>query len=442
MVLLLAGATPVWANGRSPYTGQIALDPVNPAHWVVRTTYGLISTIDSGKSWQWICETAIGYEGNADPFVVISKDGSILATTPLGTKVSHDGGCDWQTPADIKGENDGIDLVRDATDTASVLLLSRSIVGTDPNTPNLLRLFATHDNGKTWNVQGNPVALIASPQTLEVAPSRPQRIYVSGATDDLLAVSTIWRSDDAGKSWIGLSVQGGAGGNSVTVTKAYIAAVAIQNPDQIYLRAQTSVGDQLWRSDDGGEHWQTIFSKAGNLYGFAQSPDGAQIAVGVLGGVGGLWLAATKDPQFQKANVFSALCLAWNGDGLYACAGEDEANMSLGRSTDNGATFFSLYKVRDLKVMQCPPSTRTGSLCPGKFPMLQVLLGIEDTSPDPLPPPVAVPPTKTSMCAAARVADGPCGVGLSLSILILAVGCWKRGQVLTLKSFKDLCVNT
>lgn len=141
MVLALSLVSPcVLAHGGAPHIGQIALHPGNPAHWVARTTYGLISTIDSGKTWQWICETAIGYDGDAQANVVISQDGSILVTTPLGTKVSHDGGCDWQTPADLKGENDGIDLVRDTTDTASVLLLSRSIVGTDPNTPNLLRL--------------------------------------------------------------------------------------------------------------------------------------------------------------------------------------------------------------------------------------------------------------------------------------------------------------
>jgi len=422
IVLVMATASrSAFAHGGAPETGQVAVDPAKPTHLVVRTTYGLISTMDAGKTWQWICETAIGYEGDAAAHVVVSLDGSILATTPLGTKVSHDGGCDWQTPAELKGENDGIDLVRDATDSASVLLLSRSIVGTDPHTPNLLRLFATHDNGKAWQVQGNPVPLIAAPQTLAVAPSRPQRVYVTGVSDDLAAAATLWRSDDNGLAWKPLPVLPPSGGNQATVSKAYIAAVAPQNPDQVYLRVQTSAGNQLWRSDDGGEHWLWIFANSGTLDGFALSPDGAQVAVGGFSGDAGIWVGSTKDLQFQKVNKFSALCLTWTANGLFACTEEDEAGMAVGLSKDGGVTFTSVYTALDLAVMQCPPTTRNGNLCPAKFPMLQVLLGIEDTSPVAVPPPVVAPQPKSGTCAAGRVGVAPQAVWPSVALAVLAL---------------------
>ena len=56
---------PALANGRFPAAGQIAVDPSDPSHLVVRTTYGLTVTNDHGAHWSWVCEAAVGYSGAA-----------------------------------------------------------------------------------------------------------------------------------------------------------------------------------------------------------------------------------------------------------------------------------------------------------------------------------------------------------------------------------------
>lgn len=248
----------------------------------------------------------------------------------------------------------------------------------------------------------------------------------------MAAAPNLWRSDDAGLTWKVLPILATPAADTPIVNKAFILAVAKQNPEQVYLRAQTTAGDQLWRSDDGGAHWQTIFSTLGNLYGFAQSPDGSKIAVatvGGMGGMGGVWLSATKDKQFQLANAFAARCLSWDARGLYACADDSDSSLPLAFSSDDAATFSSIYNVHDLTVMQCPQTSRNGSLCPDKFPMLQVLLGIDDTSQ--VPTPVAAPPVKSGMCKTSRAADPQAWLlALGAGVGLLRVRAKLRGRPL------------
>ncbi len=90
----LAGL-PALANGRFPAAGLVATDPSDPAHLIVRTTYGLTITHDNGAHWGWVCEAAIGYGGTEDPMVAITKDGSIIAGIFEGLSASHDQGCQW-----------------------------------------------------------------------------------------------------------------------------------------------------------------------------------------------------------------------------------------------------------------------------------------------------------------------------------------------------------
>src|SRR5258706_6849694 len=74
----LAGRT-AQANGRYPLANQLVVDPGAPDHLVARTTFGLLSSHDTGKSWTWICEDALGALDNSeDPAIAVTADGSIL----------------------------------------------------------------------------------------------------------------------------------------------------------------------------------------------------------------------------------------------------------------------------------------------------------------------------------------------------------------------------
>src|SRR5262245_46592452 len=93
--VLLFMARSAAANGAFPTAGQIAVDPVDPNHIVARATFGIVRTVDAGRTWDWICESGAGYVDEHPP-LAIAADGSIFGGMSVGVTVSHDGGCNWQ----------------------------------------------------------------------------------------------------------------------------------------------------------------------------------------------------------------------------------------------------------------------------------------------------------------------------------------------------------
>src|SRR5262245_60018945 len=103
----VVGAREALANGRFPRAGQIAVDPADPAHIVVRATFGLMVTRNAsvppprpmthGASvrWDWVCESAVGFGDFEDPGIAVTKDGSILAETFKGVSIGRGDTCDW-----------------------------------------------------------------------------------------------------------------------------------------------------------------------------------------------------------------------------------------------------------------------------------------------------------------------------------------------------------
>jgi hypothetical protein len=48
---VLAFSLSAQANGRFPSAGHVEVDPADPAHIVLRATYGLVVTRDGGSRW-------------------------------------------------------------------------------------------------------------------------------------------------------------------------------------------------------------------------------------------------------------------------------------------------------------------------------------------------------------------------------------------------------
>src|SRR5262245_53433435 len=64
-----AGSTNARANGVFPTAGQVVIDPSDPLHLVVRTTYGVLTTRTGATPWDWLCETGVGYGSGFHPAV-------------------------------------------------------------------------------------------------------------------------------------------------------------------------------------------------------------------------------------------------------------------------------------------------------------------------------------------------------------------------------------
>jgi MYXO-CTERM domain-containing protein len=145
------------------------------------------------------------------------------------------------------------------------------------------------------------------------------------------------------------------GENSITT-----GAVDPTDADRVYLRSSGALDggeSRLYVTTDGGATFRVAkdfqvegagLALAGELAGFALSPDGSKIFVGTR--ESGLWSAARSDMAFSQVNAnVAVLCLATRqtakGPELWACGNEykgppgNPGNFIVGRSIDDGVTF-------------------------------------------------------------------------------------------------------
>ena len=190
------------ANGRYPLADQIVIDPENPAHIVARATFGLLDSDDGGKTFRWICETAIGYFGMEDPPIAVTANGSAVVASSKGLSLSHDGGCSWIRNPGLIGTWYGVDVtVLPARPHEALALLSNFADGA--YTVSILK---TSDDGVSWGEVFSSLGTTFLATTIEVAPSNPERVYVSGKILPGGAAAML-RSDDGGHTWMQFPLQ-------------------------------------------------------------------------------------------------------------------------------------------------------------------------------------------------------------------------------------------
>lgn len=337
------------ANGRFPSANQLVVDPIDGAHIVVRTTFGLLQSADAGATWSWVCERALSPDGFQDPEVMITTGGRVSVGLADGLVVGDRGGCQWTRAAALAGD-DVIDLVADNRDPATAYAAILVRVDGAFNAA----IAGTRD-GVAWAAPG-PLLSNTYPLTIEIASSRPQRLYL-GANDGNLETGFIGVSDDGGATWTMRDSPGG-------VDAVYVSAVDPYNADRVYVRSY-SPQSKLYASEDGARTWTTVVESPVPLLGFALSPDGRQLAVG---GRQGLTILARGDGTAADAGAGSLYtvtatnplpvgCLTWTTRGLFACADEASASFTIGVSVDAGLTFTSLLRLADLTPASCAAGT-------------------------------------------------------------------------------------
>src|SRR5262245_61860577 len=113
------------ANGRFPGADQLVVDPNEPNHLLVRTTFGFLDTRDGGKIWSWICEESIGRIGTADPPIAVMGDGTLVVGVPFeGVAVSHDSGCSWSRAPAPLADQLVVDVTLEPGAPSSLLVLT------------------------------------------------------------------------------------------------------------------------------------------------------------------------------------------------------------------------------------------------------------------------------------------------------------------------------
>jgi photosystem II stability/assembly factor-like uncharacterized protein len=320
------------ANGRFPAAGMLVAQPNDPSHLVLRATYGLLFSHDSGASWDWLCETPVGYGGAEDPSVVLTGSGAILVGTFKGLTRSTDGGCSWgrdpTLPASI------VDLAARPFAPDRVYALSCIYAKAGEAGPLFdSEILVSDDAGEHWASRGrlDPSVLFDS---IEVAPSDPKRVYLSGIhprgkdTTGALLVS-----NDDGHRWAERRVDFVPSDRGV-----FIAAVDPHDANLVYVRTSGPEANRLTVTTDAGKTSRVLYSDAA-LQGFALGDDGASVYVGsAKGGLARAARPAAGEYRFEKRWPKGVQCLTAIGSALWACT-PTTTGFVLGASSDEGKTF-------------------------------------------------------------------------------------------------------
>jgi photosystem II stability/assembly factor-like uncharacterized protein len=366
---------PAQANGRFPRAMRLLESPDDTTQLAIYGTYGLLVSRNAGQDWFHVCEAATGpFNGEAAILEALSG-GRLLLGTDADLKRSEDQSCGW-SPVLTPGANGLlVDVSRSVVSDDLYAVLNNL----DSETGLYVTLQRSSDEADTFEPFAElPQELIERAFTVDVAPSDPDRIYVSGVNPD--GVGVVLRLSDQGQT---------AESFELPLTSAsaapYIAAVHPSDSDTLFVRTDelilvdntTTAKDRLLVSRDGGETWTQLIERHAKLLGFALSPDGETVLAGygdpilfsfsvdrdevgiyrfsldMLGDV------SDAGAPFEKIHDQNTTCLRWTEDTLYACSTQQEVGSELGvapSSAGHSASALELTPLLDLSAvlpLQC-----------------------------------------------------------------------------------------
>ena len=352
------------ANGRFPNAQEFHQGPgANRDLMVVRFTFGLAVSVDRGQRWEYWCEDALQYGDGYDPPLSYAADGTLLVALQDGL-VSTRNGCTFRRQPDLEAL-----AVRDLA--ASPDGRVTWAIALTPSTTPESRVARSTDNGLTFEFIGDRFANTVL-ETIEVAPSDPQRLYASGTID---GAPVLLRSDDGGRRW-GRTAARFDGASGV-----YVSGVDPRDPDVLYLRATATAAPAemdagaaggsgvLFRSDDGGETLRVLLRTGGPMRGFALSDDGRRVWAG--GPEDGVWRSLDGAAP-ERLSDEPVDCLRWSDGALWACRAFVAGGPLVLRG-DGDAPFETALRASELggPPPRCPVGTLSRDVCPGRWSVVR-----------------------------------------------------------------------
>ena len=343
--VLLFAAPGALANGRFPASNQILFSPANPSWMIVRSTFGIIITKDAGASWSWLCEDILGLPptSNEDPYLGLTQNDTLIAGLSLGLEVSTNTGCDWTfAGGPLKAQ-----LIKDLAVHKDNPHIADVITSTyfPPAAPDggdwgyTQQTYESIDDGKTWAALGTPIDPMAVVTTLDVAPSDPNRIYVSAFRGSgMTRTASLFVSMNKGMTWMEHQAP-----LDSKESAAYIGAVDPTNEDVVYLRTEGQ--SRLIVTQDGGQTFKPVKTMDDEMLGMTLSQDGSKVYVGSV--ADGLLVADTKTFTFTQTSMIHVQCLVTRGSELWACS-DEVSGFAVGVSSDDGKTFTPKMHLLDV----------------------------------------------------------------------------------------------
>jgi len=372
---ILSVSGTAFSNGRYPAASQIVVDPNDPNHVVVAATFGFLDSRDGAKSFNWLCEQAVGVAGEEgfDIVLAVTGNGNTVLGLFNGMATTRDG-CTFQMPSELSNQVIGDISWRRSTPNYVIGFTLANLVGGFAS-----QIVQSNDDGATWSPVGPQLPTSLLPLTIDLGPNTANRVYISARADRTKNfISVLMRSDDGGMTFQTSDILG-----TEQQRLAYIAAVHPTQPDRVYLR---SLDDKdgvpitvIYMTADGGQTFQKIFTGTDQLFGFAISPDGTEIAFGGPGD--GLYVGAADGTNLARRSDLQPTSLTWTPQGLYAAADSKVAGFSIGRSLDSGATFQGLFKY-DSICGKTACSSKATSACAAQWELIAPQLGVTCSAPD------------------------------------------------------------
>lgn len=372
-IALAAGfaTAPAQAHGRFPASGLVALGPSSDQRIVVRTTYGLVMSLDRGASWRWVCGEAPNYDPDTEDPVVLLDDAGRMALGAFDGLAASSNGCSWELVGGGLAGRYVVDLVAKESG-AGWLALSSNGVAADTFD---VGLWAADEGQTAWSLVHDFPNDDLLALTVGVGGAGSNRVFVSGrdglaasepgASDSYAGV--VMRSDDGGSSWQRFAVPGSDGSTRLPylaavdpsdASRLYVAIISIPSADPYF---------ELMVSTDGAESYSSIYTSAGGASAFALSPDGSRLALG--GSAIGLLTADRDNPQFEQVNKARIGCINWHPTGMWLCTDEFVDGATLQRSQDEGLTLTPVMGLASpCGSLDCPEASTVAQLCAPRWP--------------------------------------------------------------------------
>jgi hypothetical protein len=402
----------------------------------MRTTFGILKSADGGKSFRWICERALGFTGQWDPPIAMTKDGRLFIGLEDGIASSADG-CSYEREPALDGETVK-DLTVDGTGTEVWAITG--VLG-KPG-----RVWRRSAKDHAWSKVGPDYPNINF-LTIDVSPANPKRIYMTGEAWTTYR-GEVWRSDDGGATFTELKNEVAASG------PFFLSYIDPKDDKHIVLRHLHMKGSDVLVSNDAGKTLRQVVHWTTGMYGFAKSEDGKTIWLGSGDPKDGIWRSTDRGEHFEPMNNEGVLCLFALGGTLYSCSNPYAlGGYALGISHDGGKTLEKVSGFGDVEgAMLCDAGT---TYCASAWPPLRGFILTGDAGPDldaSAPPegdassasassPASASPSASAPASASSSSSRACGcelVGLSnaphgpWSILLLAglvpLGVWARAR--------------
>ena len=356
---VLALTTEVLANGRPPQTSSITFRPGAETEIAAGTSFGLLTSKDNGVTWRWMCEDALPYGGMYDPDYEIMSSGTLFATTFDGLKINTDG-CTFASTVLAPPEPDlkFFSVIARASDNTFYAAAADPKDGT---------IYRSTNEGAAFTPLSMPGMLDDWWQSLEVAPTDPNRLYLSGyrfVTVPNMGTKKeflLFTSANAGTSWSPLPLT-----DFVTMSNSTLEIAGVSKTDPLHVFARVTlednaIADGIYESTNGGQSWTKVLSKMssialvmranGDVIAGTQSQGSFKRANGQT-----TWTELTGAPHIN--------CLVENSAGeVWACTqnyGNPQVPMDgygIMKSTDL-ATWTPVMKYQDIyEPVMCPTDT-------------------------------------------------------------------------------------